>query len=134
MALEIKGLQRIFKMKKNSTEMELADPDSNMSPSEVMDFYSMTYPELTTLPCTGRNGRMTGRFTGSRQPSGQKDRDMAKIKRNNQKKETCRLLPKSLTANLAGLIIREAGSSNVSRGVTSRKRRRLPPAESVMLF
>ena len=31
-------------MKKNSTEMELADPDSNMSPSEVMDFYSMTYP------------------------------------------------------------------------------------------
>ena len=44
MALEIKGLQRIFKMKKNSTEMELADPDSNMSPSEVMDFYSMTYP------------------------------------------------------------------------------------------
>lgn len=26
MALEIKGLQRIFKMKKNSTEMELADP------------------------------------------------------------------------------------------------------------
>ena len=40
MALEIKGLQRIFKMKKNSTEMELADPDSNMSPSEVMDFYS----------------------------------------------------------------------------------------------
>ena len=41
MALEIKGLQRIFKMKKNSTEMELADPDSNMSPSEVMDFYSM---------------------------------------------------------------------------------------------
>ncbi|WP_153880848.1 hypothetical protein [Bacteroides uniformis] len=59
---------------------------------------------------------------------------MAKIKRNNQKKETCRLLPKSLTENLAGLIIREAGSSNVSRGVTSRKRRRLPPAESLMLF
>lgn len=108
-------------MKKNSTEMELADPDSNMSPSEVMDFYSMTYPELTTATVHGRNGRMTGRFTGSRQPSGQKDRDMAKIKRNNQKKETCRLLPKSLTANLAGLIIREAGSSNVSRGVTSRK-------------
>lgn len=46
---------------------------------------------------------------------------MAKIKRNNQKKETCRLLPKSLTENLAGLIIREAGFSNVSRGVTSRK-------------
>lgn len=53
MALEIKGLQRIFKMKKNSIEMELADPDSNMSPSEVMDFYSMTYPELTTATVHG---------------------------------------------------------------------------------
>ena len=53
MALEIKGLQRIFKMKKNSTEIELADPDSNMSPSEVMDFYSMNYPELTTATVHG---------------------------------------------------------------------------------
>ena len=33
--------------------MELADPDSNMSPSEVMDFYSMTYPELTTATVHG---------------------------------------------------------------------------------
>ena len=53
MALEIKGLQRIFKMKKNSTEMELADPDSNMSPSEGMHVYSMTYPELTTATVHG---------------------------------------------------------------------------------
>ena len=65
MALEIKGLQRIFKMKKNSTEMELADPDSNMSPSEVMDFYSMTYPELTTATVHGpewENVRTVYRF------------------------------------------------------------------------
>ena len=47
---------------------------------------------------------------------------MAKIKRNNQKKETCRLLPKSLTANLAGLIIREAGSSKCQPGRDSRKK------------
>ncbi len=63
--LEIKGLQRIFKMKKNSTEMELADPDSNMSPSEVMDFYSMTYPELTTATVHGpewENDRTVYRF------------------------------------------------------------------------
>ena len=53
MALEITGLQRVFKMKRNSTEMELADPDSNMSPSEVMDFYSMAYPELTTATVHG---------------------------------------------------------------------------------
>jgi len=91
MALEIKGLQRIFKMKKNSTEMELADPDSNMSPSEVMDFYSMTYPELTTATVHGPEWENDRTVYRSRPPSGQKDRDMAKIKRNNQKKETCRL-------------------------------------------
>lgn len=54
-----------FKMKKNSTEMELADPDSNMSPSEVMDFYSMTYPELTTATVHGpewENDRTVYRF------------------------------------------------------------------------
>ena len=48
-----------------STEMELADPDSNMSPSEVMDFYSMTYPELTTATVHGpewENDRTVYRF------------------------------------------------------------------------
>lgn len=48
MALEIKGLQRVFKFRKGSSEIELADPDNSLSPNEVMDFYSMTYPELTT--------------------------------------------------------------------------------------
>lgn len=47
MALEIKGLQRVFKIRKGSSEIELADPDNSLSPNEVMDFYSMTYPELT---------------------------------------------------------------------------------------
>ena len=46
MALEIKGLQRVFKFRKGSSEIELADPDNSLSPNEVMDFYSMTYPEL----------------------------------------------------------------------------------------
>ena len=45
MALEIKGLQRVFKFRKGSSEIELADPDNSLSPNEVMDFYSMTYPE-----------------------------------------------------------------------------------------
>lgn len=53
MALEIKGLQRIFKIKRNSSELELPDPDSNMSVNEVMDFYSITYPELTTATVHG---------------------------------------------------------------------------------
>ncbi len=53
MALEIKGLQRVFKFRKGSSEIELADPDDSLSPNEVMDFYSMTYPELTTASVHG---------------------------------------------------------------------------------
>ena len=43
MALEIKGLKRVFKLKKNG---ETLRPE--MAVNDVMDFYSMTYPELTT--------------------------------------------------------------------------------------
>ena len=32
MALEIKGLQRVFKIRKGSSEIELADPDNSLSP------------------------------------------------------------------------------------------------------
>lgn len=53
MALEIKGMNRVFKMKKNSNELLLDDPDSNLSLAEVMDFYSMNYPELTTASVHG---------------------------------------------------------------------------------
>ena len=53
MALEIKGLQRVFKIRKGSSEIELADPDNSLSPNEVMDFYSMNYPELTTASVHG---------------------------------------------------------------------------------
>ena len=53
MALEIKGMKRVFKMKKNSQEIVLDDPNVNMSPAEVMDFYSMNYPELTTATTSG---------------------------------------------------------------------------------
>ena len=45
MALEIKGLQRVFKIRKDSY--------NSLSPNEVMDFYSMTYPELTTASVHG---------------------------------------------------------------------------------
>lgn len=48
MALEIKGLKRVFKLKKGSETLLLDDPNPNMAPSEVMDFYSLNYPELTT--------------------------------------------------------------------------------------
>ena len=39
MALEIKGMKRVFKMKKNSQDLLLDDPNVNMSPAEVIDFY-----------------------------------------------------------------------------------------------
>ncbi len=44
MALNLTHHKRVFKMK----ERELADPDTSMSPDEVMAFYSNQYPELTT--------------------------------------------------------------------------------------
>jgi len=47
------GMKRVFKMKKNSQEIALDDPNVNMSPAEVMDFYSMNYPELTTATVHG---------------------------------------------------------------------------------
>lgn len=53
MALDIKGLKRVFNLKKGNAILTLDDPDSNMSLTEVMDFYSMTYPELTTATVDG---------------------------------------------------------------------------------
>lgn len=53
MALEIKELTRVFCLKKGGDVLELGDPDSNLSLHEVMDFYSMTYPELTTATVHG---------------------------------------------------------------------------------
>lgn len=53
MALEKKGLKRVFKMKKDNSVLKLNDPDPDMSLNEVMDFYSMTYPELTTATVHG---------------------------------------------------------------------------------
>lgn len=53
MALEIKGLARVFKFKKGKETLALDDPDGNLSPNEVMDFYSCVYPELTTASVSG---------------------------------------------------------------------------------
>ena len=38
---------------KECKELVLSDPDSSLSVNEVMDFYSMTYPELTTATVHG---------------------------------------------------------------------------------
>ena len=53
MALDIKGLKRVFILKKGNGTLTLEDPDSRMSLSEVTDFYSITYPELTTATLHG---------------------------------------------------------------------------------
>ena len=44
MALTVTGMKRVFKF----GTRELEDPGKQMSPDEVMQFYSGTYPELTT--------------------------------------------------------------------------------------
>ena len=53
MALDIKGIKRVFKLKKENSTLVLEDPDSRMSLTEVTDFYSMNYPELTTATLHG---------------------------------------------------------------------------------
>lgn len=53
MALEINALKRVFQLKKGSNTLELDDPNSSLSLNEVMDFYSMNYPELTTATVQG---------------------------------------------------------------------------------
>ena len=53
MALDIKGLKRVFILKKGNVTLTLEDPDSRMSLSEVTDFYSINYPELTTATLHG---------------------------------------------------------------------------------
>jgi len=44
MALNIQNYKRVFK----HGAIVLSDPNPNMSPEEVMNFYSNQYPELTT--------------------------------------------------------------------------------------
>lgn len=53
MVLDIKGLKRVFILKKGNGTLTLEDPDSRMSLSEVTDFYSINYPELTTATLHG---------------------------------------------------------------------------------
>ena len=53
MALDIKGLKRVFILKKGNDTLTLEDPDSRKSLSEVTDFYSINYPELTTATLHG---------------------------------------------------------------------------------
>ena len=46
-------MKRVFILKKGNGTLTLEDPDSRMSLSEVTDFYSINYPELTTATVHG---------------------------------------------------------------------------------
>lgn len=53
MALQIKGMSRTFKFKKETEYVTLQDPNPNLSPDMVMSYYSNFYPELTTATVHG---------------------------------------------------------------------------------
>lgn len=53
MALEVTGLIRAFKFKKGSETIKLTDPNGEFTPQEVIQFYSMQHPELTTSTIDG---------------------------------------------------------------------------------
>lgn len=66
MALEIKGLARIFHFKKNGQDIDLPDPDIEMSPDMVMNFYTNQFTELTTATVSGpiiENDKLIYSFT-----------------------------------------------------------------------
>lgn len=46
-------LERVFLFNDNGQQISLADPDSNLSPEAVLNFYSNTYPILTTAQIQG---------------------------------------------------------------------------------
>lgn len=47
MALQVTDLKRTFTFKKNGKDIELTDPNSSLTPEEVMKFHSSKHPELT---------------------------------------------------------------------------------------
>lgn len=53
MALKVTTLKRTFSFKKDGTQVNLPDPNPEFSVSEVMQFYSSQYPELTTATLDG---------------------------------------------------------------------------------
>jgi PRTRC genetic system protein C len=46
-------LPRVFVLKEREQDIRLSDPSGTFSPEQVMDFYSGTYPILTTAKIEG---------------------------------------------------------------------------------
>ena len=53
MAVEVTKLERVFKFKKDGTEVSLPDPNPDFTTAEVLQFYGNQYPELTTATLDG---------------------------------------------------------------------------------
>jgi PRTRC genetic system protein C len=53
MSLSVTTLDRVFKFRNGNEDVILPDPNPDMQPDEVMDFYSATYTELTTATIHG---------------------------------------------------------------------------------
>lgn len=49
----ISEFKRVFKFTENGTEIKLQDPAPELSPEGVLNFYSGTYPILTTAKVEG---------------------------------------------------------------------------------
>lgn len=53
MSYKVTNIGRSFFIKRKGEDIPLEDPNPNMSPEDVMKFYSGKYPELTTSNVTG---------------------------------------------------------------------------------
>lgn len=53
MALQVTELTREFILNKGGKDTKLDDPNSTMTPEEVMKFYSGKHPELTNATISG---------------------------------------------------------------------------------
>jgi PRTRC genetic system protein C len=47
------SLERVFYFDDNGQDIKLSDPDNRLSPEAVLNFYSNTYPILTTAKIDG---------------------------------------------------------------------------------
>lgn len=66
--LVVNNLPRIFLFKLKGEEIKLSDPDPEMSPEDVMNFYAPLYPVLTTAKVAGpkiEDDQVQFRFTPS---------------------------------------------------------------------
>jgi len=53
MALEITSQKRVFEITHEGEDLELSDPNPQMSVEEVKKFYAGKYPELTNASVSG---------------------------------------------------------------------------------